>query len=74
MVLHIGNNRSVPRRDIVAVLDVKTLRRAREAFAPGDLEASLDSARSVIICESGGRTTLHASPVSTAALRLRSPF
>ncbi len=74
MVLHIGDNRAIPRRDIVAVLDVKTLRRARETFELGDLEPSLASARSVIVCESGGRTILHASPISTAALSLRSPF
>ncbi len=74
MVLHIGNNRSVPRRDIVAVLDVKALGRARETFAQGALEACPDSARSVIVLEADGRTTLLASPISTAALRLRGPF
>ena len=74
MVLHIGNNRSVPRRDIVAVLDVKALSRARETFAPGELESLNDSARSVIVLEAHGNTTLLASPISTAALRLRGPF
>ena len=74
MVLHIGNNRSVPRRDIVAVLDVKALGRARETFALGELESRLDSARSIVVLEAHGRTTLLASPISTAALRLRGPF
>ncbi len=74
LVLHIGNNRSVPRRDIVAVLDVKALGCALPPFELSEMEKGLESARSVIVCESKGRTTYIASPISTAALSLRGPF
>ncbi len=74
MVLHIGNNRSVPMRDIVAVLDVQTLRRARDKFAPGDCENGHEPTRSIVVLESDGLTSALASPISAAALRLRSQY
>ena len=75
MVLHIGNNHTIPWRDIIAVLDAKTVRKAHGQRAIEDLDMSVcDSGlvRSIIVCESGGRKKVFGSPISTAALRLRS--
>ncbi len=72
MVLHIGNNRAIPWRDIIAVLDVKIMRGARGVPALEDSDTDFDSARSVVVYESGGQTRFCASPISAAALRSRS--
>ncbi len=71
MVLHIGNNRVIPWRDIIAVLDVKALRRA-QGTTLADLDKNLGSARSVIVYEADGETVLCGSPISATALSMRS--
>ncbi len=68
MVLHIGNNRAIPARDIIAVLDVKAMRRSQDGLSGLEMDAA---ARSVVVYEAAGETRFLASPISTAALRTR---
>lgn len=75
MILHIGNDRAIPTRDIVAVLSAHALSRSDYLGGGTALDMSAcpqnASMRSVLVCERDNHEKLYGSPISACALLAR---
>ena len=84
MYLHLGQSVMVPKKDVVAVLDLDNTSQSyltREFLSAADkagrvVNVSDDLPKSFVVCQSGDKVTVYLSQLNSATLRGRSegPF